>query len=81
MLAPYIGITGDFMAIIVSMHQAGVDAPTLDAAVRTARQDLLHMIRRFVETSRGLNDRRLWNQEWVAMFARIEAVITAHRGQ
>jgi hypothetical protein len=77
LLAPYIGITSDFMAIIVSLHKAGVGATILDGAVREAGPDLLRMIRRFIETSRRLKDPRLWNQEWVATLARIEVALTA----
>lgn len=78
-LAPYIGISGDFMAVVVSLHQTGVGATQLDRAVHAAGQDLLRMIRRFLETARGLKDRRLWNQEWVAELHSIEAAITAQR--
>ncbi len=78
-LAPYIGISGDFMAVVVSLHQAGVRATQLDRAVHAAGQDLVRMIRRFLETARGLKDRRLWNQEWVAELGRIEVAIAARR--
>jgi hypothetical protein len=78
-LAPYIGITDDFMAIIVSLHEAGIGVATLDCAVGEAEEDLLRMIRRFFETARGLKDTRLWNQEWVAALGRIEATIAAER--
>jgi hypothetical protein len=78
-LAPYIGINADFTAIIVSLQQAGVDAIALDDAVRAAGQDLLHIIRRFVETTSGLEDRRLWNPGWVADLSTIETAIGRHR--
>ena len=79
MLAPYIGISDDFMGIIVRLHEAGIGVTTLDYAVGEAGQDLLRMIRRFLETARGLKDARLWNQEWVAAMGRIEAAIAAQR--
>ena len=58
-LAPYIGMAVDFMGIIVSLHEAGISVTTLDCAVGEAGQDLLRMIRRFLETARGLKDVRL----------------------
>ena len=79
-LAPYIGISDDFMGIIVSLHEAGISVTTLDYAVAEAGQDLLRMIRRFLETALGLKDTRLWNQEWVAALGRIEATIAAAPG-
>ena len=41
--------------------------------------DLLRMIRLFVATARRLNDRRVWNPDWVAALHRIEAEIAEHR--
>jgi hypothetical protein len=55
-LAPYIGITDDFMGIVVSLHQTCIGAATLDSAVSEAGQDLLRMIHRFLETARGIKD-------------------------
>jgi hypothetical protein len=77
-LSPYIGVSDDFMGIVVGLHQAGIGL-TLDRAVGYAGHDLLRMIRRFLETARGLKDARLWNQEWVTALSRIEAAITAQR--
>jgi hypothetical protein len=78
-LAPYIGISSDFMAIAVSLQLAGVHTMQLDCAVREARHDLLRMIRRFLETARGLTDTRSWNQQWVAALRGIELAIAALR--
>jgi hypothetical protein len=78
-LAPYIEISADFMAIAVSLAQAGVGAMQLDRAVRETGHDLMRMIRRFRETARGLKDQRIWNPEWVAALDRIEAAIGANR--
>lgn len=58
-LAPYVGISDDFMAIVLRLHQAGVGVATLDCAVGATGQDLWPMIRRFFETARGLKDARL----------------------
>lgn len=65
-LAPYVEIGGDFMAVIVSLDQAGVSASELDQAVRHIGEDLLLIMARFLETARGLHDRRAWNPEWVS---------------
>jgi hypothetical protein len=65
-LAPYVEIGGDFMAVIVSLDQAGVSASELDQAARHIGEDLLQIIKRFLETARGLDDRRAWNPEWVS---------------
>jgi hypothetical protein len=78
-LAPYIGISADFMGIIVSLQESSIGVTTLDYAVGEAGQDLLRMISRFLETARGLKDARLWNQEWVAALGRIKAAIAAQR--
>jgi hypothetical protein len=78
-LACYVGINDDFMGIVVSLYQSGIDMPTLDTAVRATGQDLLRMIRRFVEAARGLKDARLWNQDWVAVLVKIETLIAAQR--
>lgn len=72
-LAPYAEISSDFMAVIVSLQQAGLSTSILDDAVHRTGQNLLHMIRRFMVVARRLNDRRVWNPEWVATLQRIEA--------
>jgi hypothetical protein len=78
-LAPYIGISDDFMAIIVGLHQSGVSVTSLDHAIAEAGQDLPRMIHRFLEMARGLKDARLWNQDWVAALGRIELAVAAQR--
>ena len=79
-LEPYAEISGDFMAVIVSLQQAGLSTSMLDDAVQHAGQDLLRMIRRFVATARRLNDRRVWNPDWVAALRTVEAEIAGRRG-
>jgi hypothetical protein len=78
-LAPYVGISNDFMGIVVAVHQAGIGVTTLDRAIAETGHDLLRMIRRFLETARGLEDVRLWNQDWVAALIRIEKTVAALR--
>jgi hypothetical protein len=78
-LAPYVGIDNDFMAIVVSLYEKGIDVPTLDDAVGRSEKDLLRMIRRFVEPTRGLKDVRLWNQGWVVVLTRIETLLGAQQ--
>ena len=78
-LAPYVGISDDFMGIVVALHQAGIGVTMFDCAVGEVGQDLLRMIRRFLETARGLKDVRLWNQEWLAALRRIEGAIVTER--
>ena len=78
-LALYIGISHDFMGIIVGLHQAGIGVTMLDHAIAEAGQDLLRMIHRFLETARGLKDARLWNQDWVAALRRVELAVAAQR--
>ena len=78
-LVPYAEIGGDFMAVIISLQQAGLNTSMLDDAVQRTGQDLLHMIRRFVEVARRLNDCRLWNPNWVAALRRIEAELAGRR--
>jgi hypothetical protein len=78
-LAPYADISGDFMAVIVSLQQAGLSTLVLDDAVRHSGHDLLRMIRLFVATARHLNDHRAWNPHWVAALGRIEAEIAGRR--
>lgn len=78
-LAPYAEISSDFMAVIISLQQAGLATLILDDAVHRTGQDLLHMIRRFVATARGLNDCRVWNPDWVAALQRIEAELAGRR--
>jgi hypothetical protein len=78
-LAPYAEISGDFMAVTVSLQQAGLATSVLDDAVHHAGHDLLRMIRLFVATARHLNDRRAWNPDWVAVLERIEAEIAGRR--
>jgi hypothetical protein len=79
-LAPYAEISGDFIAVIVSLQQAGLSTSMLDDAVHHAGQDLLRMIRRFVATARRLNDHRVWNPDWVAALRTVEAEIAGRRG-
>lgn len=79
-LAPYAEISGDFMAVIVSLQQAGLPASILDDAVHHAGRDLLRMIRRFTESARRLNDRRVWNPDCVADLRSIEAEIAGGHG-
>lgn len=79
LLAPYVGISDDFMGIVVALHQAGIGETMLDRAVVDVGHDLLRMIRRFLETARGLKDVRLWNQDWVAVLGRIEKAVAALR--
>ena len=76
---PYVGINADFTGIVVRLRRVGVGAPTLDDAVRQVGGDLLRIIRRFVETARGLDNRRIWNSVWVAALSEIEREIAAHR--
>ncbi|WP_152535663.1 hypothetical protein [Bradyrhizobium sp. Ai1a-2] len=79
-LAPYVGISNDFMVIIVALKQAGCPMLLLDRAVcLCAGQDLLRMIDRFWLTARHLNDARAWNQAWVAILAAIEKEIQGLR--
>ncbi|OCX71343.1 hypothetical protein [Acidithiobacillus thiooxidans] len=78
-LVPYAEISGDFMAVIVSLQQAGLSTSMLDDAVNRTRHDLLHMIRRFVAVTRRLNDCRVWNPDWVAALQRIEGELTSMR--
>ena len=78
-LLPYAEISGDFMAVVVSLQQAGLAASMLDDAVSRTGQDLLRMIRRFVATARRLNDRRVWNPDWVMALQKIEAEISGRR--
>ena len=78
-LGPYVGITDDFMGIIVSLRQAGIGVTTLDHALSMAGQDLLRSIQRFFQMARGLNDVRLWNQAWVGNLRSIEAAIATQR--
>jgi len=59
-LAPCVGISADFKGIVVGLHQAGICLTTLDRTASEAGQDLLRMIRRLLETARGLKDVRLW---------------------
>jgi hypothetical protein len=78
-LVPYTEISGDFMAVIISLQQAGLTTSMLDDAVHRTKQDLLHMIRLFVATARHLNDCRVWNPDWVAALQRIEAELASRR--
>jgi hypothetical protein len=78
-LVPYAEISGDFMAVIISLHQAGLTTSKLDDAVHRTGQDLLHMIQRFVELARRLNDCRVWNPDWVAALRRIETELAGRR--
>ena len=78
-LAPYVGISNDFMGSVVGLHQARIGLPVLDRAIGYAGHDLLRMICRFRETERGLEDARFWNQEWVTALTRIEAAIADQR--
>lgn len=78
-LIPYAEISGDFMAVIVSLRQAGLAASNLDDAIRSMGQDLLNMIHRFMEVSHRLSDRRAWNPVWVEALRRVEAELTGRR--
>jgi len=78
-LTPYAEISGDFMAVIVSLQQGGLAPSMLDGAARGARLDILRMIHRFLETARRLDDRRVWNPDWVAVLRRAETEIAQHR--
>lgn len=78
-LVPYAEISDDFMAVIISLQQAGLATSMLDNAVHRTGQDLLHMIRRFVAAARRLNDHRAWNPDWVAALQRIEAELAGRR--
>lgn len=78
-LAPYIGISADFMAIIARLHGAGVAVTVLDRAVSNAKEDLLRMVRRFFDTAPRLKDAQLWNQEWVAALRMLERAISLER--
>ena len=78
-LIPYAEISSDFMAVIISLQQAGLVTSMLDDAVYRTGQDLLHMIRRFVAADRRLNDCRVWNPDWVAALQRIEAELAGLR--
>ncbi len=78
-LVPYTEISGDFMAVIINLQQAGLATSKLDDAVYRTGQDLLHMIRRFIATARRLNDCRAWNPDWVAALKRIEAELAGRR--
>ena len=78
-LAPYAEISGDFMGVIVCLQEGGLTPSELDDAVHRAGQDLLRMICRFVEIARRLDDRRVWNPEWVATLRKLEAAVALHR--
>lgn len=78
-LGPYVGITDDFMGIIVSLRQAGIGVTMLDHALSIAGQDLLWSIQRFFQMARGLKDVRLWNQAWVSNLRSIETAIVTQR--
>ncbi len=45
--------------MVVALHEAGIDVTALDRIVSAAGEDLLRMIRRFLETTRRLKDRQL----------------------
>ncbi|MDA8416559.1 MAG: hypothetical protein M0Z78_05760 [Betaproteobacteria bacterium] len=78
-LVPYTEISVDFMAVIISLQQAGLATSKLDDAVHRTGQDLLHMIRRFIATVRRLNDCCVWKPDWVAALQRIEAELSGRR--
>ena len=78
-LEPYGEIGGDFMAVIVSLREAGLATSTLDGAVHHIGKDLLRMIRLFVATARRLDDCRVWNSDWVAALRRIEVELVCER--
>lgn len=78
-LAPYMEIGGDFMAVIVSLDQAGISASELDQAVQHTGQDLLQILTRFFETARCLDDRRAWNPEWVSALRALKERIVITR--
>ena len=79
-LVPYAEISGDFMAVIISLQQAGLVTSMLDDAVYRTGQDLLHMIRRFVAGTQRLTDCRVWNPDWVAALQKIDAELAGLRG-
>jgi hypothetical protein len=78
-LAPYAEISGDFMAVIVRLQQAGLATSVLDDAAYQSGHDLLRIIRLFLATARHLNDHRAWNPDWVAALERIEEEIAGRR--
>jgi hypothetical protein len=78
-LAPYPEISGDFMAIIVSLAGAGISSSELDQAVQHTGLDLLQIIARFFETARGLENARVWNPAWVAALRTLERKIADAR--
>jgi hypothetical protein len=78
-LAPYAEIGGDFIALIVSLQQAGISAAALDDAVCHTGRDLLHMVGRFFETARHLDDGRAWNPQWIAALRALQTQIAMAR--
>jgi hypothetical protein len=48
LLTPFVGISDDFMGIVVALHQAGIGETTRDLAIGETGHDLLRMIRRFL---------------------------------
>lgn len=80
-LFPYVGVSGDFIGIVVSLHQAGVELTAIREAVLKLKYDLLHVVRRFSETTRRLKDVRVWNPAWVATLQRIETVLVSTETQ
>lgn len=65
-LIPYIQVDNDFMAVILSLYHAGVLASELDQAVQHTGHDLLLIISRFFEITRGLDNPRVWNPKWLS---------------
>jgi hypothetical protein len=78
-LASYVEIGDDFMAVIVSLDQAGISPSELDQAVQRTGQDLLRILTRFFETARGLDDRGAWNPEWVSALRALKERIVITR--
>lgn len=78
-LTPYVEIGHDFMAVIVSLYQAGISASELDQAVQHAGHDLFQIMARFFETARGLTDRRVWNLKWISVLRTLKKRIFTTR--
>lgn len=78
-LTPYIQVDNDFMAVILSLYHAGILASELDQAVQHTGHDLLLIISRFFETTRGLNNHSVWNPKWVSELDMLKKKISRSR--